>query len=77
MKAGTSFLKRVAGRIIRNTVVINLIETSKNFIFNFLHKKTAKYCENFHRSNKKPWLLGPPIKYLSRATISFKTAIII
>jgi hypothetical protein len=33
LKARTSFLKRVTGRIFAITIVIGVIETSRNFIF--------------------------------------------
>jgi hypothetical protein len=40
LEAGTIFLRRVSGRIFK----INkcLIETSRSFLFNFLHSKEAK-----------------------------------
>jgi hypothetical protein len=52
-KAGTSSLKRVTGRIFTITIVSDFIEASRNFILDFLHKKTAKNCENQMRPFKK------------------------
>jgi hypothetical protein len=41
-KAETSSLKRVTGRNFTSTVVSDFIEASRNFILDFLHKKTTK-----------------------------------
>jgi hypothetical protein len=35
-------LKRVTGRIFTITIVIGFMEASRNFLLDFLHKKTAK-----------------------------------
>jgi hypothetical protein len=51
LKAGTSLLKRVTGRMFRK--VIDFKKASRNFIFYVLHKKGAKCCENYQRSYKK------------------------
>jgi hypothetical protein len=43
-KAGQAPLKKVTGMIF--TVSKLFIEASRNFILDFLHKRTAKNCEN-------------------------------
>jgi len=48
-KDGTSFLKRVTGRIL---TVSDFIEASKSFTLDVLHKKAATNCENHQRSCK-------------------------
>jgi hypothetical protein len=42
LKAGTSFLK-VFG------FINDFKEASRNLIFDFLHRKAAKYCKNYQR----------------------------
>jgi hypothetical protein len=48
----TSSLKRVNMEGF-SQLVSDFIEVSRNFIFEFLHKKTAKNCENNQRSFTK------------------------
>jgi hypothetical protein len=51
LKAGSSSLKRGTGKIFKfSELVSDYKESSRNLIFNFLHKKAAKYCEN-HQSS--------------------------
>ncbi len=50
-KAGTSSLKRVTGRNFK--FVSDFIEANRNFILDFLHKKTTEHCENHKHSFKK------------------------
>jgi hypothetical protein len=44
LKARTSFLKMVTGKIVRTTVlpISDFIEANRDFILNFLHKKAAR-----------------------------------
>jgi hypothetical protein len=49
-KAGTSSLKRVTGVIF---TISDFIEASRNFMLDFLHKKTANICKNHQRSFQK------------------------
>ncbi len=51
LKPGTSSLKRVTGRI--SQLVSDFIEASRNFILDFLHKKTTENCENHKWSFNK------------------------
>jgi hypothetical protein len=46
LKAGTRFLKRVTGRILRIQYLNDFLEKSRNFIFNFFQKKAAKYTKS-------------------------------
>jgi hypothetical protein len=44
---GTSSLKRVTGRNFTISKKFDFIEASRNFISDFLHKKTTENCENY------------------------------
>jgi hypothetical protein len=48
LKAGTNFLKSVPEGF--SELITDFKGASRYFIFNFLHKKAAKYCENLQRS---------------------------
>jgi hypothetical protein len=47
-QCGTSFLKRVTGRILQ--LVNDFKEASRKCVLDFLHEKAAKNCENHQRS---------------------------
>jgi hypothetical protein len=44
--AASEHLKRVTGRIFTINVVSDFLESSRNFILDFLHKNTVENCEN-------------------------------
>jgi hypothetical protein len=46
-KAGTSSSKRVNGWV--STISKGFIELNRNFNFEFIHKTTAKICENHNK----------------------------
>jgi hypothetical protein len=50
-KAGTNSMKRLLEGI--SQLGSDFIEASRNFILDFLHKKTTENCENHNRSFKK------------------------
>jgi hypothetical protein len=58
-KAGTSSLKRVTGRI--SQFVSDFIEASRNFILDFLHKKTTENVKTISAHSKRVLfrILGP------------------
>jgi hypothetical protein len=66
----------VAGSYWISQLVSGLIEASRNFILDVLHKKTPKYWENHQRSSKST-ILGPSKSYSSRDTISSREWLIV
>ncbi len=58
------------------TLVSGLIEASRNFILDVLHKKTPKYWE-YHQRSSKSTILGPSKSYSSRDTISSREWLIV
>jgi hypothetical protein len=72
-KQRTRLIKRVTGF---SHLVSGLIEASRNFILDILHKKTPKYWENHQRSSKST-VLGPSKSYSSRDSISSREWLIV
>jgi hypothetical protein len=64
LKASTSLLKRVTGRIFRK--VSDFKKASRNFIFSVLHKKGAKCCENYRTLKKYSSRGSIPLRKLGK-----------